>query len=275
MLFQIIHRARKRFHWPALLLVTGLAAAPAFAAPEAEPSQLPAPPPSEAPMPEPVVPEMPDQPGQPEPPAPLAGQNAWQYLVIHHSASPSGNAASFDRMHRGKGWDGLAYHFVITNGKGGPDGGLQVSSRWWAQKHGAHAGAMPVDTPPDERNAYNEFGIGICLVGNFEHRAPSRAQMKTLAMLVTKLRGQFNIPVENVVGHRHVKSTACPGGLFPWKTLFAMTGEPQAAPPYRHSLAATYERCPWCQQRGAMALNRPRKVESSIVPPHPIGLTTP
>lgn len=226
-------------------------------------------------MPETPLPDTPDQPGQPETPPSLAGTNGWQYLVIHHSASPSGNAASFDRMHRGKGWDGLAYHFVITNGKGGPDGGLQVSSRWWAQKHGAHAGAMPLDTPAEERNAFNEFGIGICLVGNFEHRAPSRAQMKTLARLVTKLRTQFDIPVENVMGHRHVKSTACPGGRFPWKTLFAMTGEAQPAHHlYRHALVATYERCPWCHQRGEMALNRSRKEEPSIVPPHPIGLMT-
>jgi len=42
-------------------------------------------------------------------------------------------------MHRAKGWDGLAYHFVITNGHGGPDGALQIIPRWWAQKHGAHA----------------------------------------------------------------------------------------------------------------------------------------
>src|SRR4051812_33988608 len=25
--------------------------------------------------------------------------NQWQYIVIHHSATPAGNAASFDRMH--------------------------------------------------------------------------------------------------------------------------------------------------------------------------------
>lgn len=219
---------------------------------------------------------MPDQPGHPEPSAPTqpADQNAWRYIVIHHSASPSGNAASFDRMHRGKGWDGLAYHFVITNGKGGPDGGVQVSPRWWAQKHGAHAGAMPVNTPPEERNAYNEFGIGICLVGNFEHRAPSRAQMKTLSRLVTKLRGMFAIPAENVVGHRHVKSTACPGGQFPWKTLFAMMGETHPSHLYRHPLIATLERCPWCYQRGTVALNRPRKVEPPVTPSPSTGVST-
>src|SRR4051812_34750449 len=37
--------------------------------------------------------------------------NSWQYIVIHHSATPAGNAASFDRMHKAKGWDELGYHF--------------------------------------------------------------------------------------------------------------------------------------------------------------------
>lgn len=269
----------------ALLLALALFGTPVLAAPEAiqlpvpartEPSRIPLPTlPGATPL-ETMPPEVPSQPELPEPPAPAEHpeQNAWRYIVIHHSASPGGNAASFDRMHRGKGWDGLAYHFVITNGKGGPDGGLQVSPRWRAQKHGAHAGAMPAHTPEEARNAYNEFGIGICLVGNFEHRAPSRAQMKTLARLVTKLCAQFDIPAQNVMGHRHVKSTACPGRQFPWGTLFAMSGESHPEHLYRHSLVATLERCPWCQQRETVVLNRPRKVDPAVTPAHTPGANT-
>lgn len=214
----------------------------------------------------------PDAPGTPavleERPAPeLLGKNAWRYIVIHHSASPSGNAASFDRMHRGKGWDGLAYHFVITNGKGGPDGGLEVSPRWRAQKHGAHAGGLTPDAPPETRNSYNEFGIGICLVGNFQQRAPTRAQMKRLAGLVRRLRDMFDIPAKNVVGHQHVKSTACPGKRFPWRTLFAMTGETEPPHLSRRPLLATYERCPWCDQHETVAFDRQRKEDTSALPP--------
>ena len=50
------------------------------------------------------------------------GYRPWRYIVIHHSATASGNAAEFDREHRARGWDGLGYHFVIDNGVGGPDG---------------------------------------------------------------------------------------------------------------------------------------------------------
>ncbi len=73
-----------------------------------------------------------DAPAIPAEPAPaVSDRTPWRYIVIHHSATPSGNARSFDRMHRGKGWDGVAYHFVIDNGKGGPDGRLEVTHRWW------------------------------------------------------------------------------------------------------------------------------------------------
>ena len=37
----------------------------------------------------------------------------WTTIVLHHSATPSGNASLFDKFHRGKGWDELGYHFVI------------------------------------------------------------------------------------------------------------------------------------------------------------------
>src|SRR6185503_19274337 len=66
--------------------------------------------------------------------------NRWQHIIVHHSASTSGNAAAFARLHRRKGWDDVAYHFVIDNGRGGPDGALEITSRWRVQKHGAHAG---------------------------------------------------------------------------------------------------------------------------------------
>lgn len=173
-------------------------------------------------------------------------RNSWQHIVIHHSASPSGNAAAFDRMHRRKGWDGLAYHFVINNGKGGADGKLEVGQRWWKQKHGAHAGGLHAQAA-DEHNEFNEFGIGICLVGNLDRKPPTRAQLKTLAGLLKKLQAEFNIPDENIVGHRHVKSTACPGRHFPWKKLWAMMDLPTPRHLFRRYAAGTTEQCPWCQ----------------------------
>jgi len=129
--------------------------------------------------------------------------NQWHYIVIHHSATPTGNAASFDRMHKAKGWDELGYHFVIGNGTMSGDGQIEVGPRWSKQKWGAHA------KTPDQR--YNQYGIGICLVGNFDIERPTRAQMESVARLVGYLMKTYRIPASCVVAHSETKATECPG----------------------------------------------------------------
>ena len=125
--------------------------------------------------------------------------NHWYWIVIHHSATPTGGAAAFDKMHKAKGWDELGYHFVIGNGTDTPDGKIEVGPRWPKQKWGAHT-----KTPGNE---FNEHGIGICLVGNFDVSHPGEAQMRSLATLVSYLMKTYHIPADHVLGHRDCKST--------------------------------------------------------------------
>lgn len=131
---------------------------------------------------------------------------AWKYIVIHHSATDGGNAELFDRSHRARGFDELGYHFVITNGNGATDGLIEVGSRWWKQKWGAHTGGTP-------DNEYNDFGIGVGVVGDFTDKLPSSAQLASLRRLVGCLVAAHDIPVRNVIGHRDAPNTAtaCPG----------------------------------------------------------------
>jgi len=134
---------------------------------------------------------------------PAAPARKWQWIVIHHSATPSGSANVFDKMHREKGWDELGYHFVIGNGTDSGNGQVEVGSRWPKQKWGAHA------KTPDNR--YNDFGIGICLVGNFEIERPTAQQMQALARLTSYLMATYHISPTNVIRHKDTKSTDCPG----------------------------------------------------------------
>ncbi len=127
----------------------------------------------------------------------------WKWIIIHHSASPSGGAVAFDKMHKAKGWDELGYHFVIGNGTDTADGQIEVGPRWPKQKWGAHA------KTPD--NKFNDFGIGICLVGNFDIDRPTAAQMRSLAKLVAYLMKTYRIPSDHVLGHGDTKPTDCPG----------------------------------------------------------------
>ena len=153
---------------------------------------------------------------RPPPPPPMAGIPAawiplasaehreWMWIVIHHSATPTGGAAAFDKAHKAKGWDGLGYDFVIGNGTDTGDGQIEVGYRWPIQAQGAHAWT------PDER--FNIHGIGICLVGNFDNGAPSTKQLASLARLAAYLADTYHIRQSDILGHKMTgKQTDCPG----------------------------------------------------------------
>jgi len=160
-------------------------------------------------------------PKAPEPPRPTPANRAgwavanprdWRYIIIHHSHTDRGNAAIFDRYHRqARHWEnGLGYHFVIGNGTDSGDGEVEVGSRWKSQIQGAHAGVW----------LYNQFGIGICLVGDFEEHKPTRLQIAALVELVDYLCATYRIPRTNILRHGDIKSTKCPGKYFPFEQLF-------------------------------------------------------
>lgn len=144
---------------------------------------------------------------------PASTERRWRYIIVHHSATESGGAATFDQMHRARGWDELGYHFVIGNGTETGDGQLEIGPRWHKQKHGAHCKVSG-------HAEYNELGIGICLVGNFNDRRPSEAQMRTLARLTHGLMQRYGIPKSRILGHGMLAPTDCPGKQFDFRDLY-------------------------------------------------------
>jgi N-acetyl-anhydromuramyl-L-alanine amidase AmpD len=137
----------------------------------------------------------------------------WKYVVVHHSASKNGNAATFDRLHRDKGWDGLGYHFVIGNGQGSGAGEIEIGARWLEQKHGAHAGAGAQE--------YNDHGVGICVVGDYEKGLFPEEAYCSLRDLAVWLSRAYDIPPALILPHELVRpdGTACPGRNFPLARL--------------------------------------------------------
>ncbi len=139
-----------------------------------------------------------------------APSHPWQFVVLHHSASEAGSVESIDADHRtrkdasGIPWRGIGYHFVIGNGRGMQDGQVQSTFRWRDQTAGAHAGEA----------RYNQEGIGICLIGDFQSAPPSEKQLESLAQLLTQLQGEWQIPDDRIITHGQVKATACPGKQF-------------------------------------------------------------
>jgi len=141
----------------------------------------------------------------------------WKYIIVHHSATDWGSSSEFNKAHINKGWKGVGYHFIIDNGTCGKDDGqIETTHRWIKQMDGAHckAGGM------------NTSGIGICVVGNFSDDMISPRQMASLTYLVRTLKGYYNIPDRNIMGHGKVPGakTECPGKRFPWSVFRSRLG---------------------------------------------------
>ena len=132
----------------------------------------------------------------------------WQRIIVHHSATPIDDAVNMHKVHLARGMkNGLAYHFVISNGsRKARDGEIYLSNRWKGQLDGGHV----------KKHSANKTSIGICLIGNFEVRPPTSKQLTALEGLCEYLMKRCNIGVNDVTTHTifHPKHTVCPGKHF-------------------------------------------------------------
>jgi len=127
-----------------------------------------------------------------------------EYLIIHHTATDR-DRTTFEAVrqyHIRKGWGDIGYHYFIT-----ADGTLWKGRA--ESEVGAHAQA----------DGMNFKSIGICLTGNFEVERPTDAQITTLETTLERLRAEYSISREQVLGHQEVPNahTLCPGkNLLAW-----------------------------------------------------------
>ena len=130
----------------------------------------------------------------------LRARSGTSLIVLHHSASADVAAAEIHSWHRAKGWAGIGYHFVIRK-----DGSIERGRP--QETIGAHAGA-----------GVNGCSIGICLCGNFMQELPSDEQLVSLVELVVWLQRYYRAADGTeleVILHREVAATECPGNSFP------------------------------------------------------------
>ncbi|OYT36447.1 N-acetylmuramoyl-L-alanine amidase [Candidatus Pacearchaeota archaeon ex4484_71] len=117
-----------------------------------------------------------------------------KFLAIHHSQRAEDSAKFIKERHLKRGWEDIGYHHLIDKfGKVY----LGRSEKYW----GAHVLGQ------------NHHSIGICIMGNFDKEEPPKKQMYSLLKLIIEKMKEYNITVENVLGHRefpNVKKT-CPG----------------------------------------------------------------
>lgn len=122
---------------------------------------------------------------------------AVRWIVVHTAADRRGGdttAADIHRWHRERGWAGIGYQYLVR-----ASGDLEIGRP--TQWQGAHALGL------------NGRSIGICLSGHGDHAAPSAAQRWTLRRLLPILCTRYDVPAENVIGHREVNDLVAAGEL--------------------------------------------------------------
>gem|GEM_PF-2396248 len=107
----------------------------------------------------------------------------------------------FPEMHKGKGWAGIGYHFVVRK-----DGKIERGRPEWAI--GSHA------------QGHNSNSIGIHLCGDFNAAKPTDKQIESAAMLIANLTDKYKIPCDrnHIIGHDEcytgvgkTSGAGCPG----------------------------------------------------------------
>lgn len=120
------------------------------------------------------------------------------HIVIHHTAAEEKDTEQIRRYHLNNGWRDIGYDFIIErNGKTVEGRSLSIQ--------GAHAGVT----------YYNQHAIGVAVIGNLSKREIFTPQLDALVILLYNLLIKFNIPSKNIVLHREIKATECPGVFFP------------------------------------------------------------
>lgn len=137
-------------------------------------------------------------------------EERWSQIEIVNSGTESGNIEELallnkfggpehvnpDREQNEEVSNGVNYHFVICNGKGGQDGLIQPTEKWQKQ-----SSIIPGQSRDDEAvlcEPLTEQTIYICVIADNETSFPTDFQIKRTEELVEELCSKFNIQPESI-----------------------------------------------------------------------------
>jgi nicotinamide riboside transporter PnuC len=113
------------------------------------------------------------------------------HISLHHTAVEGGTPEGHARYHISKGYGGIAYHIYIRG-----DQIYQVND-------------LLAFTWHTQSNNYQT--IGIVVEGDFTKRQLTEKERQALYAATITVMELFNIPVQNVKGHKEFAATSCPG----------------------------------------------------------------
>ena len=121
-------------------------------------------------------------------------------ITVHHTTEPSNISRLSDiqylniieKSHHERGMACIGYHYII-----GRDGKIYQGRP--IKYQGAHV------------LSNNKNNIGVSLIGDFNKRMPTKAQLKSLNSILYSLRKKYHLPATRVYGHKHLGKSECPG----------------------------------------------------------------
>lgn len=111
-------------------------------------------------------------------------------IILHHTASTSGDANTINNIHLNNGWAGIGYNYVILK-----DGTVQAG--------------RPLEYIGSHCKGNNKSSIGIVLVGDFRKEKPTEEQLNSMNELIKFLRVKFP-QIKRVLNHNDLYATLCP-----------------------------------------------------------------
>lgn len=163
------------------------------------------------------------------PPAgPLADEEV-RFLIVHHSASHNGHSGAeapeiirsfYDFHTSGRGWNDIAYNFLIDS-----DGGI------WEGRAGSLDGPVAGDATGGNQG-YTQL---VCVIGDYNSAEPTPSSLASLVSLLAWLADRYDISTDHestvgfvsrgsnrhpvgsavttptITGHRTMSRTSCPG----------------------------------------------------------------
>lgn len=129
----------------------------------------------------------------------------WEYIIIHHSASPWLNEVELRSWHLARGFSDIGYHYFILNGF------LYNNREYDLSKDGIVGVGRDIEKDGAHTLNWNSKAIGICLAG--DKGLYTFKQIYFLNILLKNLMEEFEIPIKNILGHYEVdpvKKPLCP-----------------------------------------------------------------
>jgi len=126
---------------------------------------------------------------------PLIG---FEFLVLHHADASKCFVYDIHRWHLSRGWSGIGYHFFVA-------------------KDGKVYRGRPENVMGAHVYRYNHRSLGICAEGNYDYEQMPEQQKQAIVELLVYLKKKY-LNTE-IVGHRNLNPTRCPGTNYPLEEI--------------------------------------------------------